>query len=188
MQPELVEGLTKNRQALAEDLWALSPYGGTDINDALYEAADYLGRTARDRRHAAILVSDNEPSEPGSHDVPQIVRAALDSGTPIYSIKVGYMEHSKWFFMSHPETPLHDVEKVCRQSGGQLIDIRRGTSVSIAMKTILTWLKQGYTIGYSPTNLRQDGSYRRLAVRVGSSAKGKYSIFARDGYYARAAE
>jgi len=184
MQPELVEGLTADRQALAEDLWALSPNGGTDINDALYAAATYLGRTSADRRHAAILVSDNEPSETGTHGVRDVVRAALDSGTPIYSIKVGYMEHSKWFFLTHPETPLHDVEKICQESGGQLIDLRRGILVTTAMKTILTWLKQGYTLGYSPTNLRQDGSYRSLEVRVGARGKSKYTVYARQGYYA----
>lgn len=190
MQPELVEGLTTNRQAIAEDLWALSPGGGTDINDALYEAALYLGRTAGDRRHAAILVSDNEPSERGEHDVRQVARAALDSGTPIYSIKVGYLEHSKMFFLTHSEAQLHDVERICRATGGEMIDIRRGTSVTLAMKTILTWLQQGYTLGYTSPNTRQDRAYRTIEVRLAGrpQASGhKHTISARQGYYAPAA-
>ncbi len=190
MQPELVSGLTTNRQAIAEDLWALSPGGGTDINDALYEAALYLGRTAGDRRHAAILVSDNEPSERGEHDVRQVARAALDSGTPIYSIKVGYLEHSKRFFLTHPEAPLHDVEKICHATGGEMIDTRRGSSVTSAMKTILTWLQQGYTLGYTSPNFRQDGAYRRIEVRLTGRHQAfghKCTISARQGYYAPAA-
>ena len=39
----MVEGLTSDHEALSVDLWALGPYGGTDINDALYQAALYLG-------------------------------------------------------------------------------------------------------------------------------------------------
>src|SRR5580700_8081073 len=104
--------------------------------------------TAPDRRRAVILISDNEPSNEETRDVAQVVRAAQQSGTPIYSVKVGFLQHSRTFFLTHPETRLHDVEKICRQTGGEMIDTRNGTSVTSAMETILTWLKQGYTLGY----------------------------------------
>ena len=190
-KPEMVEGLTSDHEALSVDLWGLSPYGGTDIDGALYEAALYLGRTAPERRRAVILVSDNEPSEEQTSDVPQVVRAAQQSGTPIYSIKVGYLQHSRTFFLSHSEPRLHDVEKICRQTGGEMIDTRTGISVSSAMETILTWLKQGYTLGYSPTNKRPDGSYRTIEVRLnerGEAHGHKYTIYARQGYYAPAGQ
>jgi Ca-activated chloride channel family protein len=184
-----VEGLTSNHEALSVDLWALSPYGGTAIDDALYDAALYLGRAAPDRRRAVILVSDNEPSNEETCDVPQVVRAAQQSGTPIYSVRVGYLQHSRTFFLTHPETRLHDVGKICRQTGGEMIDTRSGTSVSSAMATILTWLKQGYTLGYSPTNKRRDGTYRTIEVRLNDRRDAhthKYTIYARQGYYAPA--
>ena len=186
-KPELVERLTSDHEALSVDLWALSPYGGTALNDGLYEAALYLGREAGASRRAVILVSDNEPSDEETRDVPQVVRAAQQSGTPIYSIKVGYLQHSKTFFLAHSEPRLHDVEKICRQTGGEMIDTRNGTSVSSAMETLLTWLKQGYTLGYSPSNKRPDGSYRTIEVRLnerGEAHPHKYAIYARQGYYA----
>ena len=186
-KPEMVEGLTSDHQALSVDLWALSPYGGTAINDALYDAAIYLGSTAPHRRRALILVSDNEPSDEQTRDVAQVVHAAQQAGTPIYSVKVGFLQHSRGFFLSHPEARLHDVEKICRETGGQMIDTRNGTSVSSAMETIFTWLKQGYTLGYSPTNKSKDGTYRTIEVRLnshGGSHLHKYNIFARQGYYA----
>ena len=120
-----------------------------------------------------------------------MVRAAQQSGTPIYSIKVGYLQHSRTFFLTHPETRLHDVEKICRQTGGEMIDTRNGASATSAMETILTWLKQGYTLGYSPTNKRQDGAYRTIEVhlnRRGDSRADKYAIYARQGYYAPTAQ
>jgi Ca-activated chloride channel family protein len=186
-KPEMVEGLTSDHEALSVDLWALSPYGGTAIDDALYDAALYLGRAARDRRRAVILVSDNEPSDEQTRDVPQVVRAAQQAGTPIYSVKVGNLQHSRTFFLTHREPRLHDVEKICRQTGGEMIDTRNGTSVTAAMETILTWLKQGYTLGYSPTNKRTDGTYRSIEVRLnepGEAHPRKYSIYTRQGYYA----
>jgi Ca-activated chloride channel family protein len=186
-KPEMVEGLTSDHEALSVDLWALSPYGGTALNDAIYDAALYLGCTAPQRRRAVILVSDNEPSDEETRNVPEVVRAAEQSGTPVYSVKVGFLQHSRSFFLSHSETRLHDVEKICKQTGGELIDTRNGTTVSDAMQTIITWLKQGYTLGYYPTNKRPDGTYRTIEVRLnehGGAHWHKYSIYARPGYYA----
>jgi len=190
-KPEMEDGLISDHAALSEDLWALSPYGGTDIDGALYDAALYLGRAAPERRRAVILVSDNEPSEGGTRDLTQVVRAALESGTPIYSIKVGNLQHSHTFFLTHSEARQHDVEKACRQTGGELIDTRTGVTVSAAMEMVLKWLKQGYTLGYSPTNQRRDGTYRSIEVRLGEAAHQpgwhKYGVYARQGYYAPAA-
>jgi VWFA-related protein len=189
-KPEMVEGLTNDHQALSVDLWALSPYGGTDINDALYQAADYLGRVAHERRRAVILVSDNAPSEDApAREVAQVVQAAQQAGTPVYSVKVGYLQHSRSFFHTHSEARLHDVEKICRETGGELIDTRTGISVTSAMETIFAWLKQGYTLGYTPANKNRDGSYRTLEVRLGGSGAThapKHTIYARQGYYAPA--
>jgi Ca-activated chloride channel family protein len=190
-KPEMVEGLTSDHEALSVDLWALSPYGGTVIDDALYDAALYLGRTAPDRRRAVILVSDNEPSDGQTRDVPQVVRVAQQSGTPIYSVRVAYLQHSKTFFLTHPEPRLHDVEKICRETGGEMIDTRNGISVTAAMQTIFNWLKQGYTLGYSPTNKHQDGTYRAIEVRLNNrndARSHKYTIYARAGYYATAGQ
>lgn len=190
-KPEMVEGLTTNHEALSVDLWALNPYGGTAIDDALYDAALYLGHAAPDRRRAVILISDNEPSDEQTRDVAQVVRAAEQSGTPIYSVKVGFLQHSRTFFLTHPETRLHDVEKICRQTGGEMIDTRTGVSVSSALETIFTWLKQGYTLGYTPTDKLRDGTYRTIEVRLkdhGAAHVHKYDIYARQGYYGPTAQ
>ena len=79
------------------------------------------------------------------------------------------------------------MEKICKQTGGELIDTRNGISVTSAMETIIKWLKQGYTLGYSPTNKRADGSYRSIEVRLDERSEAhahKYGIYARQGYYA----
>lgn len=190
-KPEMAEALTSNHEALSVDLWALSPNGGTAINDALYDASLYLGHAAPGRRRAVILISDNEASAEQTRTVPDVVRAAEQSGTPIYSVKVGFLRHSRAFFLTHPETRLHDVEKICRLTGGEVIDTSTGVSVSSAMETIITWLKQGYTLGYSPTNKSQDGKFRTIEVRLSNRTEArsrKETIYARQGYYAPAGQ
>lgn len=187
-RPELVEGLTSNHEALSVDLWALSPYGGTALNDAVYDAAEYLGRAGAGSRRAVILVSDNEPSDEETRGVEETVRAAQRAGTPVYSVKVGFLEgHSRAFFLTHSEARMHDIEKICKQTGGVLIDTHGGMSVTEALETILNWLKQGYTLGYYPSNRRHDGTFRSIEVRLntgGQSRKAKYTIYAKPGYYA----
>ena len=185
--PELVRGLSTDRAALAEDIVAVSPGGGTDITDALYASAEYLGSAAPGRRHAIILVSDNEPSDRGLHNDSEVIRAALNGATVIYSLKVGYFEHSRWYYLTHSDPALGSVERVCRATGGAVLDSRNEESVSAALSTLIAWLKKGYSLAYSSTNPRQDGAYRkiqvRLAPRFGSPGK-KYNLFARQGYYA----
>ncbi len=187
-RPEMVEGLTSNHEALSVDLWALSPYGGTALNDAIYDAAQYLGGSAVGSRRAVILVSDNEPSDEQTRGVEETVRAAQQAGTPVYSIKVGFLDgHSRAFFQTHSEARLHDVERICKQTGGVLIDTREGTSVTEAMETIINWLKQGYTLGYYPSNRKHDGTFRAIEVHVDRGRqprKSKTTIYAKPGYYA----
>ena len=98
----------------------------------------------------------------------------------------GILQHSRGFFLTHPETRLHDVEKICQANRRRVDRHPDGISVSSAMETILTWLKQGYTLGYSPTNKRQDGTYRTIEVRLnnGNERPHKYTIYARPGYNA----
>jgi len=184
-KPELEHGLTTDRKALAEDIAAIMPGGGTDISDALYLAGEYLGLAAPGRRHAIVLVSDNEPSDKGQHDDSQVIRAALDSATMIYSIKVGYFEHSRWYFLTHSDPALGSVERVCRETGGTVIDSRNSGSVTSALATLIAWLKEGYSLAYSSTNPRQDGTYRKIEVRLGPRfGNRKYFVFARQGYFA----
>ena len=48
--------------------------GGTNIADALYESIEYLGQEARDRRHAVIMVSDNQPTAKGEFNGDDVIR------------------------------------------------------------------------------------------------------------------
>ncbi len=188
-KPQLVQGLTTDRSALLEDIAAIAPGGGTNINDALYAASHYLGQQVHGPRHAVILVSDNVASDRGTYDEQHVVRAALDSGTLIYSIKVGFWDHSRLYYLMHPDPYLGWVNRICHETGGEVIDSQTVGSVTAALATIISQLKEGYTLGYISTNQRQDGSFRKIAVRLAAAPRNprrKYTISARRGYYAPA--
>ena len=45
-------------------------------------------------------------------------------------------------------------------------------------------IRQGYTIGYTPTNAAHDGTYRKLIVRVLAPGMRSPVVHVRDGYRA----
>jgi len=76
---------------------------------------------------------------------------------------------------------------MARETGGEVIDTHTTGSVQSAMATVIARLKQRYTLGYSSTNRRRDGSFRQIDVRVvggSTSTSVKYTVYARRGYYA----
>ena len=182
---ELLAGLTRNRQRIADAIGIIRPGGGTVIPDALYEAALYLARAAPGRRHAIILVSDNENTLKGYCDEKRVIRQALESEAVIYSIRIAEGSHPHSMYVLLPIFREVSVTKITHETGGEVIDARNIDSIRSAMATAISRLKQRYSLGYYSTNRRHDGAFREIEIRVtdGSNA-GKYTVYARHGYYA----
>jgi len=186
-----LEDLTTDRQRIADDIAGIYAGGGTNITDALFDAALYLGRAAPNRRHAVILVSDNDGTVQGFASEKDVIRMALETENSIYSIKVkaGGTSRALSLPLALPNAlpGTGSVPKMARETGGEVIDTRTTGSVQLAMATVIERLKQRYTLGYSSTNRRRDGSFRQIDIRVTSgsaSTSVKYSVYARRGYYA----
>lgn len=185
-QPERLVDLTTDRSMIADSLTGIGSAGGTDIADALYEAIDYLGQEAGGRRHAVIMISDNQPTARGEHNGNDVIRLALQTQTIVYSIRFGgdglggtlddpgWIPGARW------------VNKIMLDTGGEIIDMAAEGSAQKAMAAVIARLKERYTLGYRSSNPRQDRSFRRIDVRLSDrvqDAKHPYRVFARHGYY-----
>ena len=186
-----LEDLTTDRQRIANDIAGIYAGGSTNITDALFDAALYLGRAAPNRRHVVILVSDNDGTVQGFAGEKDVIRMALETETSIYSIKVkaGGAARALNLPLALPNAlpGTGSVPKMARETGGEVIDTHTTGSVQSAMATVIARLKQRYTLGYSSTNRRRDGSFRQIDVRVAdgsTSTSVKYTVYARRGYYA----
>ena len=186
-----LEDLTADRQRIADDIAGIYTGGGTNITDALFDAALYLGRAAPNRRHAVILVSDNDGTVQGYASEKDVIRMALETETSIYSIKVKAAGPSRALSLplalpnALPGTG--SVPKMARETGGEVIDTHTAGSVQSAMATVIARLKQRYTLGYNSTNRRRDGGFRKIDIRVADgsiSLPQRYTVYARPGYYA----
>lgn len=186
-QPKLAIALTKNRDAITDEIPAILVGGGTDINDALVDAASYLGKEAPGRQHALILVSDNEATDPSQNTEEQIIQTALKTEASIYSIEIGFQEHGRRLFHPLAESSFDAIRRIARETGGEVVELRTAGSVENAMDIVISRLKQRYTLGYISANQNMDGAFRTIEVRIaGRSKHGKnqYKIFTRRGYYA----
>ena len=185
--PERLGELTINRKSIAERIMGIGSAGGTNIADALYESIAYLEQAARGRRHAVILVSDNQPTAKGEVNGDDVIRLALETQTIVYSVRIGrdrlegtvdepgWIPGARW------------VNRIMSETGGEIIDLAAAGSVRKAMAAVITRLKQRYTLGYQTTNPRRDGAFREIEVRLADrvqDSKHPYRIFARRGYYA----
>jgi VWFA-related protein len=84
--------LTRDKQKVSDALDSLQAGGSTNINDALYGAAEYLRANAHGMRRVIVLISDNDGTRAGSTSPDGVLQAVLESDTPVYSLKV-YGEH-----------------------------------------------------------------------------------------------
>jgi VWFA-related protein len=187
-QAERMEDLTTDRQRVADALAAIRARGATVIADAIFEAALYLGRAAPDRRHAIILVSDNENTLKGYASESRVIRQALETETVIYSIKVGEGMHTRMLNVKLPIFRDISVPKIARETRGETIAGKDLKSVESALATVISRLKQRYSLGYYSTNHRREGTFRQIQVRVAdgsNDSRGKYTVYARRGYYVR---
>jgi hypothetical protein len=169
--PERLVDLTTDRKSIADGIMGIGSKGGTDIADALHEAIDYLGQEARDRRHAVIMFSDNQPTAKGEFN--GSVRVGRDSlgGT---LDEPGFIPGARW------------VNKIMFETGGEIIDMAAVGSAQKAMAAVIARLKQRYTLGYRSSNSSHDRAFRQIDVRLSDrvqEAKHPYRVFARHGYY-----
>jgi len=188
---EMLVGLTKNRQRIADAIATIRPGGGTVIPDALYEAALYLARAAPGRRHAVILVSDNENTEKGYCDENRVIHQALESEAVIYSIRVEEGSHPHSMLVLLPIFREVSVPKITHETGGEVIDARNINSIRSALETAITRLRQRYNLGYYSTNRRHDGTFREIEIHIKEASNDpqqKYTVYARSGYYASSEE
>jgi hypothetical protein len=186
-RPERLEYLTNDRERIADRIATIGAGGGTNITDALFEAALYLGRAARGRRHALILVSDNEPTVRGYTGDRQVIRLALETAVVVYSIRIGRGERTAVFNLPLWTLGGGSVKKMAGRNRRGVIDAQGAGSVALAMATVISRLKQRYTPGYTSTNNHQDGAFRKIDVRLAqplNTSGTRYMIYAQRGYYA----
>jgi Ca-activated chloride channel homolog len=80
-------GLTQDRLLLTHMIGKIPIMGGTDIKDALWDAAHFLRSKDPNRRGAGILISDNYESVSSIHNNKEPLDEMLEANAILYSIQ-----------------------------------------------------------------------------------------------------
>jgi VWFA-related protein len=182
-----LEELTTDRRRIANALDRIRAGGGTDIVDALHDAVTYLARVAPDRRHAIILISDNEQTVNPQASETETIRTAMETETVVYSLKTA--GDPVQLASQLPSLILrgNPVGKIAQETGGEIINVRGVSSLDSALGSVTSRLRMRYSLGYYPSSTAQGGAFHAIAVRLTDShgkAGSDYFMHAKRGYYA----
>jgi VWFA-related protein len=146
--------------------------GGTDLYDAVYLAAhDQLANEAG--RKGVIILTDAEDT--GSKlRLQDAVEAAQRSDAVIHILLIVDR-------MATSGVGGSVARKMSDETGGRVIDVHNEASLEKAFDEISQELRSQYVLGYYPTNIKRDGTFRKLRVDV---MRPDMKILARKGYYA----
>ena len=142
--------------------------GGTNFYDAVYLAAhDKLSGEAG--RKAIVVLTDAEDT--GSRlRLEDAIEAAQRTDTVVHILLVAQDGGDQSV-----------ARRLTDDTGGRTIIVRSERNLEAAFDQISEELRNQYTVGYSPTNKKRDGSYRKVKLETKNR---DYSVLTRRGYYA----
>src|SRR5438270_3596433 len=157
------------------------PCTGTPKGTLLYDAVYLAGHDELSHevgRKAMILLTDGE--DQGSQlTVKDAIEAAQKSDSIVYVLLIA----DRGFYGLGGYSGDSAVKKLAGETGGRVIEVGNKTEkLKQAFNQIAQELRSQYTIDYTPSNPKLDGTFRRIEI---GSKKG-YKVQARSGYYALA--
>jgi VWFA-related protein len=149
---------------------------GTLLYDAVYLSAhDMLAKETG--RKAMILLTDGQ-DEGSRLKIKDAIEAAQKADAIIYVLLCADRGFYGGFGGYSGEG---EMRKLTEQTGGRVINVgNKFDKLREAFDQIANELRSQYNVGYTPTNLKQDGTYRKIEIKN----KQNYKIQARAGYYA----
>jgi VWFA-related protein len=148
---------------------------GTLLYDAVYLSAhDMLSKEVG--RKAMILLTDGQ-DEGSRLKIQDAIEASQKSDAIVYVLLCA----DRGFYGGFGYSGESEMRKLTEQTGGRVINVgNKFDKLREAFDQIAAELRSQYNIGYTPTNLKLDGSYRKLEIKN----KQNYRIQSRAGYYA----
>jgi VWFA-related protein len=152
---------------------------GTLLYDAVYLSAhDMLSKEVG--RKAMILLTDGQ-DEGSRLKIQDAIEAAQKADAIIYVLLCADRGFYGGFGGYSGEG---EMRKLTEQTGGRVINVgNKFDKLKEAFDQIAAELRSQYNIGYTPSNDKLDGSYRKLQIKAKEQ---NYKIQSRAGYYATA--
>jgi VWFA-related protein len=161
----------KNQEARERAVDLLSAWGGTALYDATVRALDLVSHEWG--RKGLVIFSDGDDRNSLTSRETAAARVQA-SDAMLYTIGFGGAA-------TIPNLRVK-LEGYAKATGGRAFFPQRGQDLDGVFDQIVAELANQYVLSYAPTNLKQDGRWRTIKVRV--RRPGKYEVRAREGYKA----
>ena len=178
-RPQLIEDFTSSPEKIEERLANVKAGHRTALLDAIYYGLDLM-KQAKYSRKALLVVSDggDNRSRYTEGEVREVVK---ESDVQIYSIGIFDPEAAT---MEERLGPLL-LNDISNSTGGRLFKVDDLAEMGDVAAKISAELRNEYVLGYSPTNKKHDGKWRKVKVRlVPPPGLPPLTVHARNGYYA----
>jgi VWFA-related protein len=150
---------------------------GTLLYDAVYLSShDMLAKEVG--RKAMVLLTDGQ-DEGSKLRIQDAIEAAQKADSIVYVLLCA--DRGFYGSIGGGYSGEGDMRKLTEQTGGRVINVgNKFDKLREAFDQIAAELRSQYNIGYTPTNTKIDGTYRKLEIK----SKQNYKIQSRAGYYA----
>jgi VWFA-related protein len=172
----LDQDFTSNIDLLQQALAKVSAQGSTALYDAIVAASVHLINNPRVDRKVLLVITDGRDNA-SQETLPEAAhRLQQENGPTLYAIG-----------LLNPELRQSGVDALrtlAESTGGVAFFPKELDEVNNITRTVAHDIRSQYTIGYKPTNPKQNAGYR--AVQVTAQARGyrKLTVRTRNGYYA----
>ena len=170
---------------LIDALDNLDTRGETALYDAVYLSADHVKSGKKDKK-AVLLITDGEDNV-SKYGFNKVVETLKQSKVTLYA--VGLLEDNDQrggLFKKPPSKKAREaLQKFADITGGQAYFPKSLEEVEELAKNIAHEIRNHYTISYTPTNKKLDGTWRAIQVKVNPPRKvSKVTVLTREGYFA----
>jgi Ca-activated chloride channel family protein len=178
-RPAVIVDYTSDVDDVEARMVMLKPENRTALIDAVYLAINKL-RDAKYERKALLIISDGGDNR-SRYTEGELRRVVRESDVQIYSIGI--------FDQYAPTTeeqlgPLL-LSDICEMTGGRLFRVADVGDLGDIASRISAELRNEYLIGYRPSEVKRDGNWRKLKIRlVPPAGLPPLTVHNRQGYYA----
>jgi VWFA-related protein len=154
---------------------------GTVLYDAIYEASNYKLNQETGRK-AMIILTDGE-DEGSDHKIQDAIAAAERNNVIVYVILIA--DRAMYWNQGMGYYGYSAAKRITDETGGRTIDVgNNGAKLQAAFQQIQDELRTQYVASYTPSNDKQDGTFRHIAVDCKGDSGENLKVQVRKGYYA----
>ena len=179
-KPRLAVGFTSDSGEIYRRISHTKPFGRTSLFDAINMGVREM-KHAKNARKAIVIVSDggDNRSRMTFHSVKNLVEEA---DVQMYSMGIFDPEEFPKLPREEQDGP-ELLDELTALTGGKNFRVDKLDDLPEISARIGNLLRNQYVIGYTPSNERRDGKYRRVKLLL-DRAEAALRVHYRTGYYA----